>query len=159
MKMIYLFLGVLVLFPSMAWAQNEGLDVSSEPICFAIRNSAEYRVNGTIATEKFERPDGIRARHRSNFRLQKAGTIEEESGKKTDRVEFCSYGPFLANRQLILTLKTLFPVFECNTRVDTGQEIVIRGARKADDSGVDTWAECFEADGSKAGRPKIGHFR
>ncbi len=131
---------------------NANLDISDEPICFAIVNTADYSVNGSFVTEKFERPDGIIASHRSNFRLQPAGE-KEDDGRLSDRAEFCSYGPFFEGRMLILTLRSLFPIFECRTRVDTGLEIVIKGARRADDTGVQTWAECFKADGSKTERP------
>ncbi|MCB1721719.1 MAG: hypothetical protein H6860_06140 [Rhodospirillales bacterium] len=143
----------LALMPQIAAAQNENLDIVQEPICFAVRNAADYKVYGTIATEQFMRPDGIVARHRSNFRLDAADGIDEKTGEASDRTEFCSYGPFFPNRMLIVTLRTLFPVFECKTRVDTGKEIVIRGARRADDSGVITWAECFQADGTPTGKP------
>ncbi len=147
--------GVLILlaWPHSAHAQNENLDITQEPICFALRNTADYRVNGSFVTDKYMRPDGIRTRHRSNFRMDPPGSVNSNTGKPSDRQEYCSYGPFLPNRQLILTLRTLFPVFECKTRVDTGQEIVIKGARRADDNGVITWAECFEVDGTKSGKP------
>jgi hypothetical protein len=149
---VFLFLN----FPQVAAAQpvdNSTLDIVEAPICFALRNTADYTVFGKFSTAKYTRPDGVVTRHRSNFRLEPAGSVDEKTGEKTDRSEYCTYGPFLPDRQLILTIRTLVPVFECNTRVDTGQEIVIKGARKADDSGVDTWAECFNADGSKSGRP------
>ncbi len=152
MKVVLLILLLLVM-PLSARAQNENLDISSDPICFVVRNSADYKVYGKISTDKYTREDGVVTRHRSNFRLDAAGGKNADSGNPSDRAEFCSYGPFLPDRQLILTLRTLFPVFECKTRVDMGEEIVIKGARKADDSGVDTWAECFKADGSKMGRP------
>lgn len=131
---------------------NSTLDIVPEPICFVLRNTADYGVNGNFSTAQFQRPDGIVSRHRSNFRLKAAGSLDDE-GFPSDRAEFCSYGPFLPDRQLILTLRSLFPIFECKTRVDTGQEILIYGERRADDDGVLTWAECFNADGSKTGKP------
>ena len=146
-----IFIGVLKSTPS--YAQNENLDIVSEPICFILRNEANYGVQGDFSTDKFTRPDGVVTSHRSNFRLGKAGAINEETGFPTDRAEFCSYGPFLPDRQLRFRIRTLFPVFHCKTRVDLGQEIVIKGQRRADDNGVITWAECFNADGSKTGKP------
>lgn len=153
-RWLVIFVFCLVM-PQIAAAQvvdNSKLDIVQEPICFALRNEAEYRIYGNFATDRFTRPDGIVARHRSTFRLEAAGS-KDEDGKYTDREEFCSYGPFLPNRMLILTLRTLFPVFECRTRIDTGQEIVIKGVRRADDSGVLTWAECFQADATTSGKP------
>ncbi len=145
-----------MLFPQSVAAQidNSTLDVVEEPICFALRNDADYMVMGHFATENFLRPDGVVSRHRSNFRLSASGEIDPKTGGKLDRAEFCSYGPFLPDRQLRLTLRSLFPIFDCKTRIDTGQEIVIKGARRADDSGVMTWAECFNVDGSLTGKPE-----
>ncbi len=142
---------LLIFIPQLAAAQNENLDIVAEPICFSIKNEASYKVYGNFLTDYFTRPDGIKSRHRSNFILGKAGAIDAKTGNPADKETFCSYGPFLPNRQLTMTLRTLFPVFECKTRIDHG-EIVIKGARKADDSGVETWAECFRADGTKTDR-------
>ena len=157
MKLTFLTLLILAVMPQIAAAQpvdNSTLDIVEEPICFAIRNEANYQVKGNFSTARFTRPDGIVARHRSNFRLEKAGTINPETLEQLDRSEFCSYGPFLPDRKLIMTLRTLFPVFECKTRVDMGEVIIIKGQRREDDTGVITWAECFETDGSRMGKPE-----
>jgi hypothetical protein len=159
MKWAIIGAALLTFIPHIASAQSAGtgadpnadLDIVSEPICFAIRNEADYNILGSVTTNYFTRPDGVRARHSSNFRLYKPGSINPHNGKKSDREEFCTYGPFLPDRQLTFTLRTLFPVFECKTRVDHG-EIVIKGARRADDTGVETWAECYRADGTKTDR-------
>lgn len=142
----------LIFIPQLASAQNENLDIVDKPICFAIVNQASYKTLGTLATGYYFTPEGTRTRHRSNFRLDSAGSINEETSKPSDRVEFCSYGPFLPNRQLELTLRSLWPIFTCETRIDQG-EIVIKGERNAEDTGVDTWAECYQADGTKTGKP------
>ncbi len=125
-------------FPVRGSAQ----DIVSDPICFNVRNDANFTVYGNLGTDYYTTPDGIKARHRSNFRLEAKGEIDEE-GYPADRAEFCSYGPFYPGRKLEFVLRTLFPVFSCMTRIDQG-EIVIKGKRKADDSGVDMWAECYE---------------
>ena len=156
MRWVFLGMFLFLSFPQLAAAQpvdNSKLDIVQDPICFALRNEADFRVYGKFSTDRYTRTDGVTTRHRSNFRLEKAGTKDEETGAYKDRSEYCTYGPFLPNRQLILTIRTLVPVFECKTRVDTRQEIVIKAERKADDSGVNTWAECFNADGSKSGKP------
>lgn len=134
-------LGILIL-PQAAAAQNENLDIVSDPICFAVRNEAPYKIYGNFATDMFTNPDGIKAHHRSNFRLDEAGAKDEKTGEPTDRAEFCSYGPFYPGRKLELTLRTLFPVFSCQTKIDQG-EIVIHGHRKPE-GGAETWADCFE---------------
>lgn len=152
MRWVILSVLALTIFSQPVAAQNENLDIVAEPICFALVNEADYKVFGNISTDYFVRPDGIKARHRSNFRLGAMGDIDEETGQPLNREEFCSYGPFLPDRQLELTLRTLFPVFSCKTRIDQG-EIIIKGERKADDSGVDTWAECYNGDGTVTGKP------
>lgn len=135
----------LLLFctPMAAQAQNEDLDISAEPLCFQVRNEAEFTVIGTVSTDFYTRPDGIRTRHRSNFRFSPAGSIDETTGEPSDRKTFCASGPFFPGRKMELKLKTLIPVFTCKTRVDQG-EIIITGRRRADDDGVDMIAYCFD---------------
>ncbi len=128
----------MVFFAQGAQAQ----DIVQDPICFTIRNTADFTMFGNIATDFYTAPDGTQSRHRSNFRLDKAGSKDAE-GYDSDRAEFCSYGPFFEDRKLEVVLRTLFPVFSCKTKIDQG-EIIVKAKRKADDSGVDIWAECFE---------------
>lgn len=120
---------------------NEDLDVSKTPYCFTVVNEAPYSIYGDFSTNYYTRPDGIRARHRSNFRLMAAGEVDEE-GRPADRAEFCSYGPFYPGRKLEMTLRTLVPVFACQTRLDAGP-IIIQGIRKPQ-GGTQTWAVCHE---------------
>jgi len=142
MKGIVLTALVLFLVPQIGWAQNENLDIVKEPLCFSVRNEAPYKVYGNFATEQFTRPDGIKSRHRSNFRLDEAGAKDPETGEPSDRAEFCSYGPFYEGRKLEMVLRTLFPVFTCKTKLDQG-EIVIKGHREPEGGAVTT-AACFE---------------
>lgn len=116
-------------------------DVTQEPICFKVRNTAEFSIWGRFITDYYTRPDGIRAKHRSNFRLEAAGSKDPDKGFPTDVAEFCSYGPFYPNRQLELALVTIVPVFTCKTSIDAG-EIILRGQRK-EEGGVKIWAECL----------------
>lgn len=143
MRFFTSFLTLFTLFyvSASALAQNENLDIVSEPICFSVRNEAPYKVYGNIQTDEFTRPDGIKTRHRSNFRLEPAGEIDPETGYAADRAEFCSYGPFLPGRKLYFVIRTLVPIFSCHTRIDQG-EIVIKGYRKPD-GGTETFAECY----------------
>tara|TARA_B100001989_G_C24542425_1_gene468463 strand:- start:1588 stop:2004 length:417 start_codon:yes stop_codon:yes gene_type:complete len=138
MRCVFLFLLFLVAITPNVQAQ----EITSEPICFVVRNTAEFKVYGSFITDYYTREDGIRARHTSNFRLEPKGTKHEEKGYPLDVAEFCSYGPFFPGRKLDMVLRTLVPIFECRTSVELG-EIVIKGRRKADDSGVETWAECL----------------
>jgi hypothetical protein len=103
--------------------------VSREPHCFNVHNRAPYTVYGTIMTNYFTNEDGIKTRHRSNFRLE-----------ADNRAEFCTYGPFFEGEKLDLVLKTLFPIFECRTALT--EDIVIYGRRKSE-GGTETWAQCL----------------
>lgn len=142
----WIFLFVLGCMPlgAQALAQQSAQkpDIVKEPICFMVRNSADFTMYGNFGTDFYTTPQGGQARHRSSYRLEAAGKMDEE-GNPADRAEFCSYGPFFEGRKLELTIRTLFPVFSCMTRLDGG-EIVLRAERKADDSGYDYHADCYE---------------
>jgi hypothetical protein len=134
-------------WPERAFAQSVEGEVVSEPICFFVKNTTDSKVYGTFITNYFTNEQGVRARHRSNFRLENAGTVSDEPGENgelypIDVAEFCSYGPFYPGRKLHLTLRTLIPIFDCKTRVDQGP-IVIKAEPKPD-GGTRTYAECFD---------------
>lgn len=128
----------LLILPLSAQAQ----EIVQEPLCFQVVNEAPYKVYGSFITDYYTTPDGARARHTSNFRLEEPGTLHETEGYPLDRAEFCSYGPFLPDRKLTIVLRTLVPIFECQTRIDQGP-IIITGHRKPE-GGTVTKAKCFE---------------
>lgn len=138
MRWTFLF-SFIAMFSMPALAQDDR--ITSQPICFELINEAPYQVNGRFGTDVYVRPDGIKSRHRENFRLQPAGTKHAE-GYRLDRAEFCSYGPFYPGYKLDLTLRTLIPIFDCRTRVDQGP-IIIKGHRKPE-GGAETKAICFD---------------
>jgi len=111
-------------------ARPEALGPVSETAeCFHLVNKAPYTVFGSIHTNYYIREDGIKTRHKSNFRLEK------------DRVaEFCTSGPFYDGHKLELVLKTLIPVFECKTGING--DIIIHGWHK-DGGGTETSAHCL----------------
>jgi hypothetical protein len=137
MRGLLLTLLTLLLLPLPAGAQ----EITPQPICFKLRNTAEFSIWGSFVTDYFTRDDGIRAKHRSNFRLEAAGSKDPDKGFPTDEAEFCSYGPFYEGRKLELVLRTIVPVFTCKTSIEAG-EIVLRGERK-EEGGVKMWAECL----------------
>ena len=104
-------------------------EVSDRPQCFNIINKAPYTVFGSINTNFFIRDDGIKTRHKSNFRLN-----------TEDYAEFCTTGPYYDGGKIELVLRSLVPLFSCKTAV-TG-DIVIYGRRKAE-GGTETWAACL----------------
>ena|SRR5688572_12398879 len=107
----------------------DGKGVSPTQICGALVNQTEYRIYGTIATDVAGQKDGFDVRHNDTLRLEKG-----------ERIEFCSTGPFYEGQRLALTLKTLFPVFECKTKIDQG-DIVITAKPK--ETGYDWVATCY----------------
>jgi hypothetical protein len=123
-------LALTLLFLAFSPSTSIAANVLPEPACFTVYNDAPYKVLGTIATDYFTRDDGIKTRHRSNFRLEPG-----------ERNEFCTTGPFYPDWTLELILRSLFPVFNCRTRIDQG-EIVIHGRVKPE-GGTETWADCF----------------
>ncbi len=134
---------IVVFLPFSVAAQDRVPDIVSEPLCFAVRNEAPYKIYGSFITDLYTNTEtGSKARHRSNFRLDVPGSTDEKTGHPTDRSEFCSFGPFFPGRKLEMTLRTLVPIFSCQTRIDRG-EIVIQGKRKPE-GGTETWADCHE---------------
>lgn len=135
-----LCLGVILCTSLAVQAQ----EITQDPLCFRVRNTAPYKIYGSFVTDYYTAPDGTRARHRSNFRLEEAGATDPEKGYPLDIAEFCSYGPFYPGRKLEMVLRTLMPIFSCMTKVDQG-EIVISGYRKDEPmGGTVTTAACFE---------------
>jgi len=126
---------ILLTFPAAAQ------EITSQPICFTVRNEAPYRVYGEIGTDRIANADGQKIRHTGTFRLEKPGTVDPETGYPKDVSEFCSSGPFFPGRQLNLTLRSLFPIFECRTSVELG-EVVIKGQVNEDGTSK-TWAVCY----------------
>lgn len=120
-------------------------EIVAEPICFLVINEADHSVNGSFVTDLYPRPDGKEARHRSNFRLEKAGSIHTEKKYPTDRAEFCSYGPFYEGRKLEFVVRTLFPVFSCKTNIESGP-IIIQSTPRVNDpmGGFDISAQCHD---------------
>lgn len=136
MRWFLIIAGAVLLFPMSLAAQ----DIVQEPICFAVKNEAPYNIYGSFVTDYYPHPSGTASRHRSNFRLDAKGGVDEDTGKPSDVAEFCSYGPFFPGRKLEMTLRTLVPIFSCQTRIDAGP-IIIYGERKRE-GGTNTWAEC-----------------
>lgn len=138
-----LFLQMAVFFA--AFGSNgivRAQEIVQEPICFMVINEAPYKIYGSLNTDFYTRPDGAKSRHKSVFRLDSNGSVDEAEGFPTDRSEFCSYGPFYEGRKLEFTLRTLFPIFACQTRIDQGP-IIVTGYRKPEGGAV-TEAKCFE---------------
>lgn len=122
------FFCTLLLLPAESARAQE---IGDSPVCFKLRNTADWTIRGDVSTDYFIAPNGQRGRHRANFSL----------GPGEDR-EVCTTGPFYPGRRQDLTLRTIIPVFSCRTRVDAG-DIIIKGG-KTPEGKSKTWAECFE---------------
>ncbi len=138
----FLTFGALALLFTPSFA--EAGEIVPKPICFVVINSAPHSVNGGFITDLYKKPDGSKSRHKSNFRLKKAGATHPEKGYPTDRAEFCSYGPFYPGRKLEFFISTLFPVFSCKTNVESGP-ITITSTPRTDTpmGGVRMSAKCY----------------
>lgn len=145
MKYLLLFFVCLV-FPAITFAQDgspwaapfpgtntpmttEG-EVDSSPTCFRLVNQAPYTVMGSVYTNYYVNKDRQKARHTSNFRLEKGQSQP-----------LCTYGPYYEGRKLYLVLRTVLPIFSCHTMVDA--DIYLMG-KVNDDGTTKTWATCLD---------------
>lgn len=140
---VALMVGAVVSSPVKAQDPDFVMDISEKPICFVVKNEAAYSVTGSIVSNFYMTPEGYKARHRSNFRLGAMGSTDEREGYPLDVAEFCTSGPFYPGRKVEFVIRTLVPVFSCITNIQSGP-IIIKGKRRADDMGNETWAECYE---------------
>ncbi len=117
-------------FASSAHAAADGSGLSEKPVCFTMKNFAAYTVFGTVITDTYTDLSGRVVKHQDNFRLEKG-----------HYAEFCSSGPFFPGQKLIIQLRTLFPTFECRTKL-TGT-LAVRGTKKPE-GGYKTWIDCID---------------
>lgn len=125
--MLSVMVGLTLCYTGPARADGE---ITKQPVCFRLENTAPYKVYGTIATDYVAMPDGTRAKHRSNFNLE-----------PKHFAQICSTGPFFPGRKLDIQLRTLVPVFECRTAL-TGP-LIIRGERPPGKP-ARTWIDCIQ---------------
>ncbi len=104
----FLFLTLIASFPVMA------ADVTPFKECATIRNAIGHSVMGVVRTAGFKNArTGQVSYHEGPFVLEDNGTVE-----------ICSNGPFYPGYKVELTLRTLMPLFSCQTRLSG--EIVLR---------------------------------
>lgn len=118
MKLIMLLM--LALFSSSSAAQAAGELISPRPHCASIINATGSGLYGAIRTDYGTTQSGERKRHESTFRLN-AG----------DKREVCATGPFYPGYKVELIVKTMIPVFSCQTRLKG--TIEIKSERTKDD--------------------------
>ena len=128
-------------FPGVNVPMTTEGEVDSKPTCFRVINQAPYTVVGSMQTNFYVDKERRKARHSSNFRLEKGQSQP-----------FCTYGPFYEGRKLLLTLRTFLPIFSCRTMVDA--DIYIKGQMN-DDGTTKTWAICLDAPPQTGLVPKL----
>ncbi len=92
---------ITLALPHSAWAA----DVTPFKECATIVNSANQQVMGVIKTESYMFKGKI-LRHEKNFNLQDGETVA-----------VCSTGPFFQGYKVELTIRTIMPLFTCQTRL------------------------------------------
>lgn len=103
---------------------------SGGPVCGWIENKSGYKIYGSLATDIAGEREGVPARHRATIRL--------EDGEKMD---VCSEGPFFEGQRLELTLRSLFPLFSCKSRI-AGHTIIIQSEPR-EEGGLRFFANCI----------------
>ena len=123
MKALVLFLAVnLVSTPCFAG------EVTPFKECASIRNAIGYTMTGIMRTAGFKTTTGNVKYHEGTFVLN-----------DNENVVICSSGPFYPGYKVEMTLKTIMPIFSCQTRLSG--EIVLR-KRINDDGVTEIYADC-----------------
>lgn len=123
MRLILALILILITVPAQAQL------ITPTPQCAKITNESKFTMNGTLRTDYVTARDGTKRRHESNFRLA--------PGESKDA---CSTGPFYPDYQVELSLKTMFPVFTCKTRLEG--TIYLRTEINKDTGGNKIYAVC-----------------
>lgn len=84
-------------------AGKEG-EITSAPLCTQLINRSKQEIMGTISTAPQALNSGDVAPMRENFKLS-----------PDEKKDVCTTGPFLAGRKINLILRTIIPLFECET--------------------------------------------
>lgn len=131
-KLCYLTLLLGGMVFSNAYAQEKpDPEYVYPPICFEITNTAPYTVFGEVSTAEDQNDQGKIVTHRAVFRL-----------KNQESEPVCSTGPYYEGSRLRITLRTIFPIFECKTLIYEDADIIIRG-QVQNDGTTETWIECL----------------
>lgn len=83
-------------------------EILQAPKCSKLVNRSDQTIMGTLSTAGQTIASGDMVRHRNNFTLQ-AG----------QELEFCVAGPFFEGRRVEIILRTIIPLFDCKTKLDS----------------------------------------
>lgn len=98
-------------------------------ICGEIVSQIPFKMYGSVITDSAGIREGTDVRHKSTFAIA-----------PQERLKICSSGPFFEGERVELTLKTMFPVFSCRTKID--REIRLSATPKKE-GGYTYSATCF----------------
>jgi len=125
--MRYIALAFLFFFPFTV--QAAGL-YTERPHCAVLKNESKGTAFVAIRTDFYTAPDGSRSYYEEVIHL-----------KEGQEREICAKGPFLPDYKVTLIVKSLFPLYECKTKL-TGT-IPIR-ERPDKEGGRDVYAVCVD---------------
>lgn len=127
--MKYLFALVLLLVPFTA---NAADIYTNDPQCAVIKNETTKNAFVAIRTDFYVKPDGKKSYYEEVLHLD-PGNMQQ----------VCAKGPFLPGYKVHLIIKSFFPLFDCQTRLEG--EIPIRDKpSETDSAGRDVYAVCVD---------------
>lgn len=91
------------LFPNYVAKANE---VTPFQECATLRNMTDQTIMGVVRTAPFKVKGGMMQRHEAPFRLEESETAE-----------ICSTGPFYDGYKVELIIRTIIPLYSCQTRL------------------------------------------
>jgi len=120
------FLALLLLLPVTAHAQEL---YSDPPKCAMLKNDTSSNKFVAIRTDFYTKPDGKRSYYEETLHL--------EPGKER---QICAKGPFLPDYKVHLIVKSFFPLFECDTKMQG--EIAVHDKPSEKSDGRTVWVDC-----------------
>ena len=104
---------------------------TNEPRCAIFKNETKDTMFVGVRTDFYTKPDGTRSYYESVMKIR-AGNMQQA----------CVKGPFFPGYKVALMIKSFFPLFECQTKLQG--DIFIREKPKASGEGRDFYATCIE---------------
>jgi hypothetical protein len=129
MMLIFLLQGGTMLQPARAQDGLPPLPGQPRQICGEIVSQIPFKIYGSVMTDVAGMREGTDVRHKRTFSIA-----------PQERLNICSSGPFFEGQRVELTLKTMFPVFSCRTKID--REIRL-SATPNKEGGYTYTATCF----------------
>lgn len=110
-------LAVLLLFAVTPAAQAQ--EITKQPLCFELENQTGFRIYTSVESSQVANDTESASYHRNNIYLQ---------DKEVRQI--CSRGPFFSGRSLKVSVRTVFPIFQCYFPAQG--RMTIKAARDAD---------------------------